>query len=283
MYRSSAYDLLLELLAQWICRNPKYTLAGILNANPGMRCMPFLGLDVYLKNEKNKKLYDKIEKLDLFKHYYIAAKARPQDYLGRLFEEQELGAMKSGIFMTPVNVVKFMVAVTISGDVETRHAAKRFCWESHNNYRRNYLRIHHVPAFHIRPMEIPFQTIMDPCVGSGRFLLETSIMYPKANFAFFGIDINVTMYRTSLVNMVHMSNHCFTLLCGNSLRLGTTSSSNEIWALGNRWEIPDLTEFYWKPKPKVPLLTALTNRTKRPVMGPSVKSAKFSFEDLVTS
>lgn len=250
-YSSRNFDLLVELLAQWLVRNADLTKAS-------MCCKPFDGLDL----EKNKELYKHIEKLDLFRHYYVAAKHRPKDYLGELFKEQGLESHRAGIFLTPVNVAKMMIQM-VHGDIEKRHDAQTFCWNSQNNYRLNYLLTFHVPAFHLRPMQFPMQTQLDPCVGTGRFLLEASIMFPKANLVLFGIDINVTMYRTCLVNMVHMSNHCFSLLCGNTFLLAcTTSPYHEIWDLGNRWELPDLTPFHWKPKPKVPLLTELANRAK---------------------
>lgn len=245
-YSSRNFDLLVELLAQWIVRNADLTKAS-------MCCKPFHGLDL----KKNRELYDFIDKKDLFKHYYVAAKHRPKDYLGEIFQEE--GMERRGINLTPTHLVQMMIQMTY-GDIEKKHDAQTFCWNSQKIYRINHIVRVGVPAFHIRPMEFPMETQLDPCVGTGRFLLEASIMFPRANLVLFGIDINVTMYRTCLVNMVHMSNHCFSLLCGNTFLLGTTSPSSKVWDMGNRWELPDLTPFHWKPKPKVSLLTELTNR-----------------------
>ncbi len=237
------WELLVELLAQWMVRNADLTKAS-------MCCKPFQGLDL----KQHKELYEHIDRLDLFRHYYVAAKNQPWDYIGDAYLDLEIPAGRSGIVLTPKAIVDFMVKMTY-GDIETKHEAQTICHLSANDYKMRYLLYHHVPAFHVRPTKFPISTQLDPCVGSGRFLLEASIMFPKANLVLFGIDINLSMYRACLVNMVHMSNHCFSLLCGNSLALACiTSPYHKIWNLGNRWETPDLTPFHYKPSPKVPFL-----------------------------
>jgi len=154
------------------------------------------------------------------------------------------------------------------GDIETKHEAQTICHLSANDYKMRYLLHHHVPAFHVRPTKFPMSTQLDPCVGTGRFLLEASIMFPKANLVLFGIDINLSMYRACLVNMTHMSNHCFSLICANTLLLDPdrTGPSSKMWDLGNRWDPPDIAEFYWKPKPRVPFLQRYVKANKLPFL-----------------
>lgn len=202
-----SWELLVELLAQWLVRNADLTLAS-------MSCKPFHGLDL----KRHKELYEHIDKLDLFRHYYVAAKNQPWDYIGDLYIE--LGLVGPGQNMTPKGVVDMMIQMT---------------------YPEKIMKI---------------STQLDPCVGTGRFLLEASIMFPEAPLILFGVEINLALYRACLVNMTHMSNHCFSLICANTLRLdpNRTGPSSKMWDLGNRWSPPDITSFYWKPKPRIPFL-----------------------------
>jgi len=238
-----SWELLVELLAQWLVRNADLTLAS-------MCCKPFHGLDL----KRHKELYRHIDRLDLFRHYYVAAKNQPWDYLGDIYNDLGISGKRSGIVLTPKGIVDAMIKMTVKmthGDIETQHEAQTICYLSAKDYNMQYLRHYHAPAFHVRPMKFPVTTQLDPCVGTGRFLLETSIMFPKANLILYGVDINLSLYRACLVNMAHMSNHCFSLICADSLQLDPdrTGPSSKIWDLGNRWVPPDVTEFYWKPKP----------------------------------
>ncbi len=249
-FASRSWQLLVELLAQWMLRNADLTKAS-------MCCRPFQGLDL----KQHKELYEHIDSLDLFRHYYVAAKHQPWDYLGDLYSELEIPAKYSGgIVLTPKGLVDMMVKMTY-GDIETKHEAQTVCHLSANDYKMRYLLHHNAPAFHVRPTKFPMSTQLDPCVGTGRFLLEASIMFPKAHLVLMGIDVNISMYRACIVNMVHMSNHCFSIICANTLRLDPdrTGPSSKMWDLGNRWSPADITEFYWKPKPEVPFLQRFIN------------------------
>lgn len=244
------WELLVELLAQWMFRNVDLTKAS-------MCCKPFHGLDL----KKHKSLYEHIDRLDLFRHYYVAAKNQPWDYLGDAYCDLEIRGNKSGIVLTPKGIIDMMIQMTY-GDIETKHEAQTICHLSAEDYNMRYFQHHYAPAFHVRPTKFPMSTQLDPCVGTGRFLLEASIMFPKANLVLMGIDINLSMYRACIVNMAHMSNHCFSIICANTLRLDPdrTGPSSKMWDLGNRWSPPDITEFYWKPKPPVPFLQRYINR-----------------------
>lgn len=203
-YRS--WEILVELLAQWLVLNVDLTLGSMGSVKA------FWGLDM----KRHRDLFDHINKLDLFRHYYVAAKKKPWDYIGEVYTE--LGLVGPGQNMTPKEIVDFMIRMTYGEEPKK------------------------------------FTTQLDPCVGTGRFLIEASIIYPKAPLVLFGIEINVALYRACLVNMAMFSNHPYTILCGDTLRLPQTCNSmHPIWDLGNRWVPPDLTPFYnWKPPPPLP-------------------------------
>jgi len=158
-------------------------------------------------------LYQRIEEEDLFQAYYTAAKQDPWDYLGEIFTETGISSDKMGQVLTPKTVVDFMIEITIPKDVKE------------------------------------VQTIMDPALGTGRFLLEASRLRPKAPLILFGIEIDLYLYRACLVNMAMFSNHPYSIICGDTLRLDPEKSgpAGPVWDLGNRWEPPDITPFYWKP------------------------------------
>jgi len=61
------------------------------------------------------------------------------------------------------------------------------------------------------------QTTLDPAVGTRRFLIETSLLYPDESLILFSIDIDVWMYRACLVNMALFSRHLYSIICANSL------------------------------------------------------------------
>ena len=198
-----SWEILVELLAQWIVLNDvDLTLAS-------MGCKPFLGLDM----KRYRDLFDHINKLDLFRHYYVAAKKKPWDYIGEVY--QDLGLVGPGQNMTPRGVVDMMLKMT---------------------YPEKITKI---------------STQLDPCVGTGRFLIEASIMFPEAPLILFGIEINLALYRACLVNMAMFSNHAYSIICADTLRLDVDKSgpSSKLWDLGNRWDPPDVTAFYWKPTP----------------------------------
>jgi hypothetical protein len=94
-------------------------------------------------------------------------------------------------------------------------------------------------------------TVLDPCVGTGRFLIGASLMYPKAPLVLFGIEIDLSLYRACLVNMALFSKHPYTIICADALMIDEkyTYTTSPIWDLGNLWEPPDFSPFYWKKPP----------------------------------
>jgi len=195
------WDILVELLANWTVQNEDLTWGTIA-------CKAFNGLEL-----KYKDLYNHINGLDLFKHYVVALRQQPWDWLGEIFIEQEL--VGPGQNLTPKAVVDLMIKMTLEEKITK------------------------------------LQTVLDPCVGTGRFLIEASLLNPDAPLVLFGVEINLSLYRACLVNMALLSKHPYSIICADSLRLEPKLSgpTSKIWDLGNQWLPPDVSTFYWKPPP----------------------------------
>ena len=85
------------------------------------------------------------------------------DHLGHLFSTLEIGNSSLGQCLTPTNVADMMVAMTCQ-DVS------------------------------------PGQTILDPCVGSGVFLISALKIVPPG-VQLYGVEMDRTLYRTALVQL----------------------------------------------------------------------------------
>lgn len=199
----------------------------------------------------------RVNELGLLESYCLAVKKNPWDYIGDVYMETEL--TEPGQNMTPKAIVDFMVQMT-HGSPE-KFEAKLFSYFSYYEHVLWYYLTHHAPPNHLTPMEFPISTQLDtlvthslrlkPCVGTGRFLIEASLMYPKAPLILFGIEIDLWLYRACLVNMKLLSNHPYSIVCADALRLdpNKTGPASPLWDRGNQWVPPDVSEFYWKPTP----------------------------------
>jgi len=236
-YSYKSWEIMAEGLAKWL----------VLNNKTGIPCAPtlkFAGLGL----EKDA-IYEHLEGLDLFRNYYEAAKAQPWDHIGEVFMEMELVGL--GQNMTPRAIVELMTRMVHGTRLPVDGEAEFFCYESYRNYELWHYAERHFPPTHLEPMELPIHTQLDPCVGTGRFLIVASQMMPKANLVLFGIEINLSLYRACLVNMAMFSNHPYSIICADSLRLDQNKCgmTSKLWDLGNRWIMPDISAFYWKPPP----------------------------------
>ena len=231
------WELMVEHLARWL----------VLNKQTGLACMPPLQGFKGLNLEKNE-VFKHLESLDLFRHYVTAAKGKPWDYIGDIYMT-DLELCQAGQNMTPRAIVEMMTQMVYATESEEKMLAEFYCFESYREYVARYYQTHHVPPTHLRPMKLPMKTQLDPCVGTGRFLMVASQMMPKAPLVLFGIEINLALYRACLVNMAMFSNHPYSIICADALRLGLVGSASRVWDLGNRWNPPDLSAYYWKPPP----------------------------------
>jgi len=236
-YGMRNWELLVELMATWLKFNADWPRVTPLREFPD------------LDTKRHKDLFNHIDKLDLFRHYVVATRAKPWDHLGELYTD--LNLVGPGQNMTPRGVVEMMIKMTL-GDQEKMI---REFWVDEQT--REYV-VSYYLQFGRRPLHLPkiplqpkIKTVLDPCVGTGRFLIGASYLLPKAPLILFGIEINLSLYRACLVNMKMFSNHPYTIICADTLRLdhklsGTTSP---LWDLGNRWTPPDVSKYYWKPPP----------------------------------
>ncbi|GAH89165.1 unnamed protein product, partial [marine sediment metagenome] len=158
------------------------------------------------------------------------------------------GLVSKGQNMTPKGIVDGMIKMVY--DKENLDA-RLFTYQSYEQYLLEYYAEHSVHPTHLRPMKYPLKTQLDPCVGTGRFLFETSLLYPEAPLVLFGVEIQLSLYRAGLVNMAMMSNHPYSIICANTLILDTDKAgpSSSLWDLGNRWDPPDVSQYYWKATP----------------------------------
>ncbi len=242
-YARRNWEIMVELLARWIVENKKERL--ILGSMGS--CALFKGLPLRYDS-----VYKRINKQDLFECYYEVAKTKPWDHLGMVMVEQNLGNKALGQFLTPRPIVEFMVRA-VMGNSPEKMRVESWVDEETRQYAANYfLHFRRFPR-HLGkiPTEPKILTYLDPCVGTGGFLLGATLAYPKSPLILFGIDIGISIYRACLVNMALFSNHPYAIICADALKLDIKLSgpSSSLWDLGNRWNPPDMSKFYWKPSP----------------------------------
>ena len=238
--RSRNWELMVEFLARWIVKHEDLTLGS-------MACLPFLGLP--MKSDKD--LYDHIDGKGLLKHFVVAAKAKPWDYIGEVY--QDLNLVGLGQNMTPKGVVDMMAHMLLGypKDLIARDQMRKWVNKQTAQYAIDYWNHHRDFARFLPKLPPPkLEKVLEPCVGTGRFLIEITTMYAEIpTFVLYGIEINLSLYRACLVNMALFSHHPYTILCADTLRLPQTCNcAHPIWDLGNRWKPPSLQKFYdWKP------------------------------------
>ena len=131
-------------------------------------------------------------------------------------------------------------------------------------------------------------TDLDPCTGSGRFLIAASLMYPKLPLLLYGVEIDRSLYRACLVNLAMFSNHPYFIICADTLMLDMKYSadvSSPMWGLGNQWDPPDMTPYYFKIEPPFKFSLADLAKNKKPAEETSVVTTEvekpFSLAQLV--
>jgi hypothetical protein len=197
------------------------------------------------------------EQTGMLEEYLAAAQRDPWDHLGDIFTELELAGRKNGLgqCLTPKGIVDMMiqmVGITTTRKVPSRQdqewlASEALLYEPHQSQRlRSILNI--PPIWTKYVPQIKKQ--LDPCTGTGRFLIESSLLGPTVPLILFGIEIDVTLYRACLVNMALFSKHPYSIICGDALIIDTNNIA--LWDRGNLWEPLDISEFYFKPPPVTP-------------------------------
>jgi len=130
------------------------------------------------------------------------------DYLLKVFTTYELGNVKGlGQCLTPPQVADFMIQMVIGTDLEQRKQQKN-------------------------PQPL---TVAEPACGTGVFIIRTWRMFQNENIVFYCADIDLRMYRSTLVQ-TQLFNIPAYVLCVDSL--GYDLQNPDIWALANRWNPP---------------------------------------------
>jgi len=266
-FRKECWNITIELLADHlgIIENPwKYSLPDVKWTGP-------ISKPNYPQFSE---LKQHIQKTGLIEQYIKEAKEEPWDHLGEIFVEEELAGRHNrlGQCLTPRAIVEFMVKTVMypNDKVKPYSFAKPDFWtlawftaealkfndklaEISINLQAERARWHTVIG--MRPLLVKYDpepiTDLDPAVGTGRFLIVASQMYPEAPLLLYGIDIDISLYRACLVNMALFSNHPYSIVCADTLMLDPKYSmiGGEIWEHGNQWNPPDMTPFYIKIKP----------------------------------
>lgn len=153
----------------------------------------------------NTKLAEPLNKL--YTNNLLQLRADFHDHVGELYLENVVSredVKKQGLVLTPPAIVKFMTKAAIDN----------------------------IPKEDERPLNI-----LDPCVGSGRFLLEAYKVAPKANL--FGVDINLDLVRACVTNLELRNIKKHYILHANSLlhEIAITNDNGIYnWNFSNSWQ-----------------------------------------------
>jgi len=274
-FRKDCWNITLELLADHLglMRNPWQYVINIVGSQR-FQSLP----NLTWKGDISEPSYQGLEELkkqipvDLIEAYIAAAKANPWDYPGEIFIEDELAGKldRLGQVLTPRCIVDFMVKACMDESMNkksysyTKPDISLLLWQTaealefNDKLPINLLaeRARRHTVLDMTPLLVKYEpkpiTDLDPCVGSGRFLLEATLMYPKAPLLLYGVEIDRSLYRACLVNMAMFSNHPYFIICADTLRLDMKYSadvSSPMWGLGNQWDPPDMTPYYFKIAP----------------------------------
>jgi hypothetical protein len=296
-FRKDSWNITLELLADHLelMQNPwKYSMPNQKWTGPISK-PSYRGLDE-LKQKTP---------VELIEAYIAEAKATPWDYPGDIFVEEELAGRKNrlGQCLTPRCIVDFMVKTVMEEKAEkkpysyTKPDLTTLMWQTAEalafndalplNLLAERARRHTVLG--MRPLLVKYEpepiTDLDPCTGTGRFLLGATLMYPKAPLLLYGIEIDLSLYRACLVNMAMFSNHPYTIICGDTLMIDSRYSDvgSKIWDLGNQWDPPSISDFYIKIEPPFKFSLAELAKTAKPPQPVTVitEPVAFSLAELV--
>jgi hypothetical protein len=297
MFRKDSWNITLELLADHLglMQNPwKYSLPN-LKWTGKMSKPSYRGLE---------ELKQKIA-VSLIEQYIAEAKRSPWDYPGDIFVEEELAgrANRMGQCLTPRGIIDMMLQMVMGDKVEkkpysyTKPELTTLMWQTAEaldfndklpiNLLAERARRHTVLG--MTPLLVKYDpepiTDLDPCTGTGRFLICATLMYPKAPLLLYGIEIDLSLYRACLVNLALYSNHPYFIICADTLMIDSRHSNvdSKIWSLGNQWDPPSISDFYIKIEPPFKFSLAELAKTAKPPepVTISTEPAAFSLAELV--
>jgi hypothetical protein len=254
-----SWNIMVELIADYlgIIKDPwRYSLPGFQN-EPLFKGKEAFNKQTFTISERALKVKERCA--ELVEMYVESARQHPWDHLGEVFMEQRLQGRNLGQMLTPRSIVDFMVKSVLTEYDKTDEQAwidtETVLWA--NEYTE---RFGHFPFWARSAVEealktleayVKPKTVLDPAVGTGRFLIGASLIFPKAPLVLFGIEIDLSLYRACLVNMALFSRHPYTIVCADTLRIDEkyTNATSPMWDMGNLWEPPDMSVFYRKEPP----------------------------------
>ncbi|MCL6579772.1 MAG: N-6 DNA methylase, partial [Candidatus Bathyarchaeota archaeon] len=254
-----SWNIMVELIADYlgIIKDPwRYSLPGFQNEPL------FKGREAFSKQSfriSERALKVKEHCAELVEMYVACARANPWDHLGEIFMEQRLQGRNLGQMLTPRSVVELMVQMVMPEYTKSQDQvwtdSETILWANEYTERYGYFPFWAgnavEEAFKTLEAYVKPKTVLDPAVGTGRFLIGASLMFPGAPLVLFGIEIDLSLYRACLVNMALFSKHPYTIICADTLRIDEkyAHTTSPIWDCGNLWEPPDFSPFYWKESP----------------------------------
>jgi hypothetical protein len=264
-FRKDVWNVTVELLGDHLglMENPwKYSL-------PGKQCKSPISKPSYSDfGELKRKISP-----EMIEAYIVAAKAKPWDHLGEIFVEEELAGRKNslGQCLTPRGIVDMMCKMTIEPGLKKPYSfgkpdfgtlvwqtAEALDFNSKLSINLQVERARRHTVLDLTPLLVKYEpkpiTVIDPAgVGTGRFLLGATLMFPKAPLILYGIEIDLSLYRACLVNMALFSNHPYAIICADALMLSDRHClvGGDVWDVANRWDPPDMTPYYFKSEPQI--------------------------------
>lgn len=301
-YRRECWNIAIELIADYLelMTNPwKYSL-------PDRKWAGLISKPSYSGFQE---LKEHIQKTGLVETYVKAAKEEPADYIGDIFIEEMLAAKadRLGQVLTPMQIVNFMVKSVGIGEKKQRSrpdptteawlSIEAMAFEGYLEKISRNLLMEHERLRSVAKREpvsekyvIKPQTVLDPCTGTGRFLLGAN-WQSKGPVILFGIEIDISLYRACLVNMALFSKYPYSIVCGDTLMIEGHHGDpgSKLWDFGNQWDPPDISAFYFKPIP--PFKFSLAELAKARIEHPEPQQAQvipetppaFSLAELVTA
>lgn len=139
----------------------------------------------------------------------------PRDYLGQLFSERDCAQEDMGQLLTPPWIVSYMNDAVLEG---------------------------------LEEEEERWKLVLDPCTGTGRFLLDLVWRHGDEKLMLYGAELDLDLYRACLVNMrLHALARPYFILRANALIVDLRPSSPN-WRYANRWDPPDWREVMNTPE-----------------------------------
>jgi hypothetical protein len=84
-----------------------------------------------------------------------------------------------------------------------------------------------------------WRLVLDPCTGTGRFLLDLAWRHRDKKLSLFGVELDLDLYRACLVNMqLYALGMPYLILRADALVVDLEPGSPN-WRFANRWSPPD--------------------------------------------